>query len=161
MTLLPERRGPIIKFRNRYLDCHSASEANDGAIMFIRFVSGKIDASSHVSAGLFRTAYKLLDDEVLPDYEYCALMEPMRWFGEHLEAPFNYRLEPASLADRSICWFRSTAQEHLAKAWEIVMILEARDIFMRTVKCEQPGYIIYEDKIQVLAYPFADVRRLL
>jgi hypothetical protein len=129
--------------------------------MFIRFVSGKIDESSHVPAGLFRAANKLLDDEVLPDYEYYALIEPMRWFDLHLMDPFEFRLEPASLADKSICWFRSTAHEHLAKAWEIVKILEALDIFMWTVKCDRPGYLIYEDKVQVLAYPFADVRGLL
>jgi len=148
-------------FRKKVFRFYLAGGGNDGAIMFIRFFSGEIDEFSHVSAGLFSTAYKLLDDEVLPDYEYCALMEPMRWFDLHLKAPFDYRLKPASLADRSICWFRSTAHEHLAKAWEMVAILEARDIFIWTVRCDQPGYVIYEDAVQVLAYPFPDVRRLL
>jgi hypothetical protein len=110
---------------------------------------------------LFCTANKLLDDEVLADYEYGALIETMRWFDAHLKDPFDYRLDPASLADKSICWFRSSAHEHLAKAWEIVAILEARDIFVWTIKCDQPGYVIYQDEVQVLAYPSTDVRRLL
>ena len=129
--------------------------------MFIRFVSGEIDDDSHLSAGLFCTVSKLLDEVVLHDYEYVALIEPLRWFGLHLKVPFDYRLEPASLAEQALCWFRSTAREHLSHAWEIVAILEERDIFIRTVKCHKTGYVLYEDEAQVLAYPFADLRRLL
>ncbi|HEX2269462.1 MAG TPA: hypothetical protein VHH35_08010 [Pyrinomonadaceae bacterium] len=129
--------------------------------MFVRFVSGEIDCDSHVSAGLFRAAYKLLEDVWLPDYEYEALREPMNWFDEHMKSPYDYRLEPAWLAERSICWFRSTAREPLQRAWEMVAILNERGIFVRMIKCETPGYVIYEDQVQVLAYPYPDVRRLL
>ena len=129
--------------------------------MFIRFVSGDIDEDSHLSAGLFCAVHKLLDEVVLPDYEYMALMEPLRWFRLHLKVPFDYRLEPQSLADQALCWFRATAREHVARAWEIVAILEGRDIFLRTIKCHKTGYVLYEDEAQVLAYPFADMRRSL
>jgi hypothetical protein len=132
-----------------------------GAIVFIRFVSGEIDEDSHLSAGLFRAVSSLLDEVVLPDYEYLALMDPLSWFELHLKVPFDYRLEPASLAEQALCWFRPTAHEHLSHAWEVVAILEERAIFMRTVKCHKPGYVLYEDEAQVLAYPFADLRRLL
>ena len=129
--------------------------------MFIRFVSGEIDEDSHVSAGLFRSAYKLIREVWLPDYEYEALRGTLDWFNEHLESPYDFRLEPAAMADRSLCWFRSTAHEHLQRAWEMVAILEARDFFMRMIKTEMPGYIIYSDEAQVLAHPYADLRRLL
>jgi hypothetical protein len=43
----------------------------------------------------------------------------------------------------------------------MVAILEERDIFMRMIKTEMPGYIIYQDQTQVLAHPYADLRRLL
>ena len=84
---LPEYVIPLGKFRKTVFRFYLAGGGNDGAIMFIRFFSGEIDEFSHVSAGLFSTAYKLLDDEVLPEYEYCALMEPMRWFDLHLKGP--------------------------------------------------------------------------
>ena len=129
--------------------------------MFIRFVSGEVDGDSHVSAGLFCAAEKLLEEVVLSEYEYEALMEPVYWFRRYLIDPFDYRLEPAWLASQSICWFRSTAHEHLRHAWEMVAILEEHGTFMRMIKCEVPGYIIYEDEAQVLAYPVADVRRRL
>jgi len=129
--------------------------------MFLRFVSAEVDEDSHVSMGLFGAAGKLLDDVVLYQYEYETLMECIDWFECYLRDPFYYRLEPARLAYRSIFWFRATAHEHLRRAWEIVTILEERDVFMRMIKTEMPGYIIYEDNEQVLAYPYADIRRLL
>ena len=129
--------------------------------MFIRFVCGEIDDDSHLSAGLFCAVEKLLGEVILPDYEYVALMEPLRWFGRHLKVPFDYRLEPSSLAEQALCWFRSTAHEHLTHAWEVVGILEERGIFIRTVKSQKTGYVLYQDEAQVLAYPFADLRRLL
>lgn len=129
--------------------------------MFIRFVSGEIDDDSHLSAGLFRTVYRLMDEVTLPEYEYLALLEALRWFGLHLQVPFDYRLEPAWRADQALCWFRATAHEHIARAWEVITILKGRDIFMRTIRCQKTGYVLYEDEFQVLAYPFADLRRSL
>ena len=129
--------------------------------MFIRFVSGEIHEDSHVLAGLFCTAAKLIEEVRLPEYEYEALREPMDWFNEHMESPYDYRLEPARLADRALCWFRSTATEHLRRAWEMVALLEQRDILIRMIKTEAPGYILYEDEVQVLAFPNNDMRRLL
>lgn len=85
----------------------------------------------------------------------------MDWFNEHMESPYDYRLEPARLADRALCWFRSTATEHLRRAWEMVALLEQRDILIRMIKTEAPGYILYEDEVQVLAFPNNDMRRLL
>ena len=37
----------------------------------------------------------------------------------------------------------------------------AFDVFIRTTKVERTGYVLYEDEAQVLAEPFADMRRLL
>jgi len=40
-------------------------------------------------------------------------------------------------------------------------ILERNDVFVRTVKVGRPGYVLYEDEAQILAEPFADIRRVL
>lgn len=129
--------------------------------MFLRFISAEVDEDSGVSMGLFCATEKLLDDVALHEYEYEALLDCIDWFTRHLRDPFRYRLEPERLAYQSICWFRSTAHEHLSRAWEMVALLEERDILMRMIKTEVPGYILYEDNAQVLAYPYADLRRLL
>src|SRR5882724_6883989 len=110
--------------------------------MFMRFVSRGIDEDSHVSAGLFCAAFKLLDETVLFDHEYAAVADLMGWFRVNLRG----------------CWFRCTAHEHLARARELATILEDRDVFIRTIKCYKTGYVLYEDEVQVLAQPFADMR---
>lgn len=129
--------------------------------MFIRFVSGEIDEDSLVSAGLFTAAFDLLYDPRLPDDEYYPLRELMDWFNEHLKGPYNYRLRAPSRAPRAICWFKPTAREHLSRAWEMAWILERNDVFIRTIKAARTGYVLYEDEAQILAEPFADIRRLL
>jgi hypothetical protein len=85
----------------------------------------------------------------------------MDWFNEHLKAPFRYRLRAPSRARRAICWFKPSAREHLSRAWQMAAILERNDVFVRTIKVERTGYVLYEDEAQILAEPFADIRRLL
>jgi hypothetical protein len=143
----------------RYFDCHSTKKGIvDGDYMFMRFVSSEIDENSHVSAGLFCAAFKLLDEMVLTDHEYAAVADLMAWFNVNLRGPFEYRLKSRWRARRSICWFRCTAYEHLARARELATILEGRDVFIRSIRCQKTGYILYEDEVQVLAQPFADMR---
>lgn len=129
--------------------------------MFIRFVSGGIDEDSQVSAGLFIAAFDLLYDPLLPYDDYWVLRDLIDWFDKHLKEPFHYRLKAARRAQRAICWFKPAAHEYLARAWEAAAILERNDVFIRTIKVQRTGYVLYEDEAQILAEPFADIRRVL
>ena len=125
--------------------------------MFIRFASGEIDEDSHVPAGLFCAAYELRWSDELPDYEYELLVELRDWFNVHLESPTDH-LPRSGHYGKAICWFRSTAREHLARAWELVTILERNDVLIWKVRAPRTGYVYYEDEVQVFAEPFDDVR---
>jgi len=125
--------------------------------MFIRFVSGQIDHSSGVLAGLFCAASELRWSDGLPDYEIEALRELRNWFSVHLESPFDY-LPLVRRYQRAVCWFKPTARAHLARAWELSMILERNDVLIWTVRSPRTGYVYYEDEAQVFAEPFDDVR---
>ena len=125
--------------------------------MFIRFISGEIDSRSQVMAGLFCAASKLRWTDELPDYEYDALSELARWFNIHLASPFDY-LPLIERYEKAICWFKSSAREHLARAWEMIEILERNDVLIWTIRSRKTGYIYYEDEAQVFAEPFYDVR---
>ena len=57
--------------------------------MFIRFVRSEVDEDSHVAAGLFCAAFKLLDEMVLSDHEYDAVVDLMGWFSVNLRGPFE------------------------------------------------------------------------
>ncbi len=128
--------------------------------MFIRFVSGDIDERSNVAAGLFCAASELRWRHDLPDYEFDALMELRDWFDRQLKSPFDH-LPRERRYESAICWFKATAREHLARAWELVTILERNDILIWTVRSPRTGYIHYEDEVQVFAQPDGDVRPLL
>ena len=56
-----------------------------------------------------------------------------------------------------MCWFKPTATEHIAKVREISCILEQHGVYVRVIKAQRPGYVIYEDEYQVVAEPFADL----
>ena len=125
--------------------------------MFIRFVSGEIDQDSHVFAGLFCAAYDL--NGYVTKYEVEGLRELQKWFDINLESPLKHLPRYYSY-ERAVCWFKPTAREHLARAWEMAMILERHDILIWTIKARRTGYVYYEDDAQVFAEPFNDVRLL-
>jgi hypothetical protein len=126
--------------------------------MFIRFVSGDINAQSHAQAGLFCAAYKLRDEGELPEYELDRLSDLLGWFDAYLRSPFDFRLRSGWRSRRAICWFKSSAHEYLARAREMINLLEANDVYINTIKSEKIGYKLYEDDAQVLAQPFSDMR---
>ena len=126
--------------------------------MFIRFVCGDVDAGSRVEAGIFCAAYKLRREGKMPEYELKRLADLLVWFNTHLRSPFEYRLRQGWRGPRAVCWFRSSAHEHLAKAREMAALLEDHDVYIRTIRSEKTGYRLYEDEVQVLAQPFADMR---
>ena len=128
--------------------------------MFIRFVCGEIDERSHVAGGLFCATLQLYETEYVPEYELEAAGEIVYWFNRNMDSPFDYLPEVARF-DPAICWFKSTADDYLAKAWELVTILERNDILIWTIKSQRTGYVYYEDEVQVFARPDRDVRRQL
>jgi hypothetical protein len=125
--------------------------------MFIRFVSGEINEQSHLAADLFWAAYDLRESDGLPEYELEALNELRDWFNLYLYSPFDF-LRDHKRYDPAVCWFKSTAYEYLAKARELVTILERNDILIWTLKSHRTGYVYYEDEVQVFARPYRDVR---
>ena len=126
--------------------------------MFIRFVSGEVDERSQVMAGLFCAASQLRWSDGVPDYEFDALAELRDWFNEHMDSPFDH-LPLDAHYNNAVCWFKPSASEHLARAWELVAILERNDILIWTIRSDRTGYVHYEDEVQVFARPFDDVRR--
>ena len=81
------------------------------------------------------------------------------WFSQHLERPRRFRRSRCPRAEnKGVCWFKSSANKHLAKIHEMICVLEMNDIYVRMLKKHRPGYIVYEDDYQVVAEPFADLR---
>jgi hypothetical protein len=59
---------------------------------------------------------------------------------------------------KAISWFKDTAKEHLARARELVAILENHGLVVTMLKAERVGYVVYEDDFQIVAEPFAETK---
>jgi len=124
--------------------------------MYIRFITMRIDADSEAPEGIFRAASFLRDDEELPPYDAEHLRDILKWFGAHLPTPSRFaRSRQPHRKKKAISWFKSSAHDHIAKAREIVRLLDEHGWHVRTVKTDQPGFVVYEDAFQIAAVPFA------
>ena len=116
----------------------------------IRFVAPQIDSDSRVHEGVFMAAYRLRDDGDMPAYQRQELRSQMEWFNQNLPHP-----EP--LADPrnapAISWFKSDSKECITQIWALVHILEENGIVINKITTEDPGYVIYEDAHQIVAWP--------
>jgi hypothetical protein len=57
-----------------------------------------------------------------------------------------------------VCWFKPDAGECVTRAFELARLVGRHGISTRILKTRHPGYVIYEDRYQVVAVPFRDTR---
>ncbi len=127
--------------------------------MYLRFVSMDIDPTSHVWAGIFTAARFMRDELPQSDHELDQLWALADWFNEHLPAPNRFARNTRNrYASPGVCWFRESARTHLARIWEMVALLEDNGVWIRMLKTDRPGYIVYEDDWQIVAVPFGRAR---
>jgi hypothetical protein len=121
-----------------------------GSQRWVRFITPLIDADSRVKEGIFVAAYKLRDEGDIPSYQREELRSDLRWFNEHLPLP-----PPLSKHgnERAISWFKAQSKECISRVWSVVRILEESGIAITKITTEDPGYVIYEDDFQVVAWP--------
>ena len=53
-------------------------------------------------------------------------------------------------------WFKPTAREHIAKAFELKSILDDNGYFIEVLKEDRIGFVVYEDEHQIVAEPFSE-----
>jgi hypothetical protein len=116
--------------------------------MHLRFVTTRIDEDSHKPQGLFVASYALLNSGDLTQDEWKQAREILIWFNKNLPHP-----PKRFVAGRAIFWFRSSAEESIRKIWELVHLLRQHEHFVEVQKCKRLGNILYEDKLQVAAFP--------
>lgn len=128
--------------------------------MFLRFVSGEVDAASHVSQGLFQAAYALRDAGDLEEHERLWFEEVVGWFESNLKAPKKVDLRGlpwySKEHDRVVYWFRDTAHEHIQRMREVATMLSHHGVPNRLLRTPKPGRVVYSDKFQVAAIPHRD-----
>ena len=128
--------------------------------MYIRFIIDLRDPDSERYTGIFHAASELRDNGELEEWEQHELQNIRDWFNDHLDRPTNFsrtKLYSVSTKKRGISWFKDTANDHISKAQEMAKILGRHGIPVVMLKTERVGYVVYEDRFQIVAEPFADV----
>jgi hypothetical protein len=118
---------------------------------YMRFVIGRKDEDSHVEQGIFQAAAQALECQNIMGSDADQLNELRGWFSENLEKPTSFGRDRLRLG---ICWFKTDASEHINRIWEMVSILERNGIYVKKIRTDKPGYVIYEDEWQLVAEPF-------
>lgn len=118
---------------------------------YVRFVVGRKDEDSHVEQGIFQAAERALEWQNITGPDADELNELRVWFSKNLEKPTSFG---HGKLRSGICWFKTGANEHIARMWEMVRILERNGVYVKKIRTDKPGYLIYEDEWQIVAEPF-------
>jgi len=116
----------------------------------VRFIAPLIDSDSKVHEGIFMAAYRLRDHGDIPSYQREQLRSLLQWFNNNLPNP-SPLWNPGNA--RAISWFKSQSKECISRVWWVVHLLEENGIAITKITTENPGYVIYEDEFQVVAWP--------
>lgn len=118
--------------------------------MYLRFALPKKCVRSPSCEGVFTVCYALLEEDQFAPYEQEQVRRLLDWFERCLPAPEC--LENLEYT-RALCWFKSSAHGHLEAMWELVAVLDARDVPIDILKTRRPGTIVYQDHWQIAAVP--------
>lgn len=124
--------------------------------MYVRFVVGKRDGQSGRRQGLFYAAYDVANQGGL-SREHAALEDIHEWFAKNLTEPTraSWSARPHAKG-QALSWFKESAVAHVSKMRTLQAVLKEHGVFADGLRTARPGYVVYEDEHQVLAYPFAD-----
>ncbi|WP_404308189.1 hypothetical protein [Neorhodopirellula lusitana] len=124
--------------------------------MFIRFVTDQLDADTDQPLGIFGAAYRLLEDDQVPDYSRTEIRTTLNWFKTNLPIPDRFaRSRKPHRQDNGICWFKTRATDCMRHIRYLAQLVAEHDIIVRELLTDAPGYMIYEDDSQVVAQPFS------
>jgi hypothetical protein len=122
---------------------------------YVRFVIGREGDDSQVERGIFQGAALALEWGNITGSDADELKNLLAWFGKNLEKPTSLGREKFRFG---ICWFKAESTEHVSRIWEMVRILERNHIYVKKIRTDKPGYVIYEDGWQLVAEPLPKVK---
>jgi hypothetical protein len=125
-------------------------------VRYLRFAVTQLDCDSQVRQGLFHAVGELRDSDRLSTAELDRLDELRAWFRWRLAVPARFDRGWKVRASRGICWFKDGAVEHLGHARELAWLLREHGVVVHELWTVRPGYVVYQDRWQVVAEPFRD-----
>lgn len=125
--------------------------------MYVRFVTHQIDDRSGRREGLFAAARRLRESGLLSDVDEATLDLTREWFSVNLPVPDRFALSRRPhRKEQAISWFRDTSDEAIARIRDYAAVLEEYGVAVEMILTDRPGFVVYEDEWQVVAYPFSE-----
>lgn len=104
-----------------------------------------------------RAGKLLLEQKDISSADVEKLQQTFDWFNSNLPHPTRFSLSARpNRKAQALSWFKSTAIDHIAKMRDYTGVLNQHGLLIDVLKTARPGYVVYEDDYQVVAYPFAD-----
>ncbi len=123
--------------------------------MFLRFVVNERDEDSHCRKGVIHACDDLDNAGILNEHEHLLFREVMDWLNENLERPERLaRSTKRHAHPAAICWYKDHARDHIHRMYDLCFLLEKYGRTWSMLKSMNPGYIVYEDDVQIAAVPF-------
>jgi hypothetical protein len=129
---------------------------------FLRFATAGRHPESGVADGVFRQAYRFRESTLVSQADRDRLSDLLGWFEAHLITPKRFNASKSKgyyrRRTKGISWLRDGAQEHVAKMYELKVLLESNGCPVTVIREDRIGYVVYEDEFQAVAEPFADTK---
>lgn len=128
---------------------------------FLRFACRRVDLRTGQPLGLMTLAYEVLRSDGLIDAEADELRGYLDWFEHHLPIPsrFSRTRNVSHKETHGIAWLKPGADAAISRAYAIAEILERHGHDIDVMRTQRPGYVVYEDEMQVVAEPFHGEKR--
>ena len=127
---------------------------------YYRFEMLTQDPETGLPDGLFVRAYALVRGGELPGHYHDLLYDLIDWFRKNLDRPTRFNSSTSKGADRRVTkglsWYKDTSHQHIAKMREISAILVELGYSVNERATSRPGYVVYENEIQIVAEPFSE-----
>lgn len=125
--------------------------------MYVRFVIHQRDVDSGRRMGLFQAIALLEQSAALNPDERVVLEDAYGWFKQTLTVPGRLSRSTKPHARRvALSWFKDSAVEHIGRMRTLATLLSAHGYPVEMLRTIRPGYIVYEDDLQIAAEPFSD-----
>ncbi len=129
---------------------------------YIRFVLDTEHSDSGVAEGIMRVAYEIAENPMTSNEDQVNILALLRWFSDNLPTPtrFNKTTSKGAYrrATKGVSWFKASANEHIDKMGALAALVEGAGFQTQRVRSQRPGYVVYEDEIQIVAEPFREKR---
>jgi hypothetical protein len=121
---------------------------------------GTEPSRSGLLSGVFAHVNSLFLHGLLSDEDVAFRETHNAWYHQHVPVPTE--VDPTvydrALNPGAVSWFRSTATDCIARVAGCLAILDGHGIPWERVRTTDPGLVLYEDELQVVARPIARSR---